>query len=117
MTNLNLMTNDIAHKILYAEDASEESMLRLHVTFLNGYCLSIVKGETAEGVETHGNEQGLLEIAVLRDGGIVTSELIRNGKAIGGNVVGWQTKEDVRQWAIYVANLPKPIFASEERSQ
>ena len=104
MKNLNLMTNDVTHKISQVDDESDRFISRLHVTFLNGYCLSIVRGWG-----TYGGKDGLFEIAVFLGEEIVTAGLIRNGEAVGEAVVGWQAEEDVRQWAIYVANLPEPV--------
>lgn len=100
---LSLMTNDITHKIREVSNNSDQYMSRLLVTFNNGYALSIIRGSFS-----YGASQGLFEIAVYDpEDEFCTNRLnmVRFDENLCDDVKGWQTEEEVKQWAIFVANL------------
>lgn len=103
MTNLNLLTNDITHKIKSVEDHSNDYASRLRVTFNNGYSLSIIRGDWS-----YGGESGLFEIAVIDSDNEWFTRQVNEamfGEELYDDVKGWQTESEVKQWAIFVANL------------
>lgn len=102
MNDMSLLVDDVALKIEKVFDNSEPFVSRLRVDFKNGYTLSIIRGRW-----TYGSEDGLFEIAVIRDGEFVTRSLAekRGLGDIDDDVMGWQTESEVRDWAVFVANL------------
>lgn len=100
--NMNLLVNDVALRIKQVSDYSDTYVSRLRVDFLNGYSLSIVRG-----LGTYGSESGLFEIAVIKDDKFVTRSLgeMRGFGDIRDDVMGWQTEDEVRDWAVFAANL------------
>lgn len=103
MIDLDLIPKDVLDKTARIDDKSDRFMSRLRIAFLNKYELSVIRG-----AGTYGGSIGLFEIAVFFDGKHVWINGGKDGEFVGSDVVGWQTKEDVHQWLIYVANLPEP---------
>ncbi len=100
--NMNLLVNDVALRIKQVSDYSDTYVSRLRVDFLNGYSLSIIRGWG-----TYGSAKGLFEIAVIKDDKFVTRSLgeMRGLGDTYDDVMGWQTEDEVRDWAVFVANL------------
>lgn len=87
--------SDLSDRVTSVNDTSSNSMDRLHVTFANGYTISIIRGEYS-----YGGRDGLFEIAIMVDGEITYETPIAN------NVIGWLTTDGVASYAREVASLP-----------
>lgn len=99
----NLIISDIPKKIVSMIDNSDRFMSRILVKFVNGYQLSIIRGDFS-----YGGASGLFEIAIIDNlGEFCTNQVFatRYGKSLNDNVIGWLDECEVKDWAIYIANL------------
>lgn len=97
-------------KIVSIEDTSIPPMISgMRVTFLNGYSISIITGVGAN------TQPGLFEIAIFRNGVFVTREVSEHRfNQADDDVIGYQTKEEVESWAIYVSNIGSQLESRNE---
>lgn len=99
-----LIVSGILGNIDSVTDESDRFMSRILVKFVNGYELSIIRGNFS-----YGGESCLFEIAIFDNFGEFCTKRVfstRYSESLNDDVIGWQSEDDVKGWAIYIATLP-----------